>query len=101
MIHHLPKQYKVSRKEINIDDPYDGSKLFTTILIDMTLFIFLLTDNYLQDQAWRAQKARHVALDGSVPTAKNYGKHIYFVFKLGEPALLGSKKIVYEYACIS
>ena len=31
MIHHLPKQYKVSRKEINIDDPYDGSKLFTTI----------------------------------------------------------------------
>ena len=67
----------------------------------MTLFIFLLTDNYLQDQAWRAQKARHVALDGSVPTAKNYRKHIYFVFKLGEPALLGSKKIVYEYACIS
>ena len=29
--HHLPLQYKFSRKEINIDDPYDGSKLFTTI----------------------------------------------------------------------
>ena len=28
---HLPQQYKFSRKEINIDDPYDGSKLFTTI----------------------------------------------------------------------
>ena len=23
--HHLPQQYKFSRKEINIDDPYDGS----------------------------------------------------------------------------
>ena len=29
--HHLPQQYKFSRKEINIDDSYDGSKLFTTI----------------------------------------------------------------------
>ena len=29
--HHLPQQYKFSRKEINIDDLYDGSKLFTTI----------------------------------------------------------------------
>ena len=29
--HHLPQQYKFSRKEINIDDDYDGSKLFTTI----------------------------------------------------------------------
>ena len=27
-------------------------------------------------------------------------KNIYFVFKLGEPALLGSKKIANEYACI-
>ena len=26
---HLPQQYKVSRKEININDSYDGSKLFT------------------------------------------------------------------------
>ena len=57
--------------------------------------------NYLQDQAWGAQKARHVALDDSIPTAKNYRKHIYFVFKFCEPALLGSKKIAYEYACIS
>ena len=29
--YHLPPQYKFSRKEINIDDPYDGSKLVTTI----------------------------------------------------------------------
>ena len=29
--HHLHHQYKCSRKEINIDDSYDGSKLFTTI----------------------------------------------------------------------
>ena len=28
---HLPQQYKFSRKEININEPYDGSKLFTTI----------------------------------------------------------------------
>ena len=29
--HHLPQQYKFSWKEINIDDSYDDSKLFTTI----------------------------------------------------------------------
>ena len=29
--HRLPPQYKFSRKEINIDGSYDGSKLFTTI----------------------------------------------------------------------
>ena len=57
--------------------------------------------NYLQDQAWKAQKTRHVALDDSIPMTKHYQEHIYFVFKLGEPALLGSKKIAYEYACIS
>ena len=42
-----------------------------------------------------------MALDDSIPTAKNYRKHIYFVFKLSESALLGSKKIAYEYACVS
>ena len=42
-----------------------------------------------------------MALDDSIPIAKNYQKHIYFVFKLGEPALSGSKKIAYEYARIS
>ena len=57
--------------------------------------------NYLQDQAWKAQNTRHVALDDSIATAKNYRKHIYFVFKLGEPALLGSKRIPYEYTRIS
>ena len=39
--------------------------------------------------------------DDSITTAKKYQKHIYFVFKLGEPALLESKKIFCEYACIS
>ena len=29
--HHLLQQYKFLRKEINIDDDYDGSKLLTTI----------------------------------------------------------------------
>ena len=42
-----------------------------------------------------------MALDDSMPTAKNYREHIYFVFKLDQPALLGSKKIAYEYTCIS
>ena len=54
--HHLPQPYNFSRKEINIDDSYDGSKLFTTIpsacrvilgsthLIEITLLIFLLKD---------------------------------------------------------
>ena len=109
--HHLPQQYKISRKEINIDDSYDGSKLFTTIpgtcrvILGSThpdrhdVIDFLVErHNYLQDQAW---KTRHVALDDSIPIAKNYRKHIYFVFKLGEPALLGSKRIAYEYARIS
>ena len=63
-------------------------------MIDMKLLIFFVKKhNYLQDQAWKAQKTRHVALDDSIPTTKNYQKHIYFVFNLGEPALLGSKKI--------
>ena len=39
-----------------------------------------------------------MALDDSIPIAKNYREHIYFVFKLGEPTLLGSK--TYEYECI-
>ena len=42
-----------------------------------------------------------MVLGNSTPTAKNYREHIYFVFKSGEPALLGNKKISYEYACIS
>ena len=46
------------------------------------------------------QKARHVALEDSIPTAKIYREHIYFVFKLGEVTLLGSNKIAYEYACM-
>ena len=104
--HHLPQQYKFSRKEINIDDDYDGSKLFTTILgacrvilgstnLDRNDVIDFLVQrlNYLQDQTWKAQKIRHVALDDSIPTSKIYREHIYFVFKLGEPVLLGSKSI--------
>ena len=111
--HHLPQQYKISRKEIKIGDFYDGSKLFTTIPGACTVILgsknpdrhdvidFLVErHNYLQDPAWKAQKTRHVSLDDSILTAKNYRKHIYFVFKLGEPALLGSNRIAYEYACI-
>ena len=51
--------------------------------------------NHLQDQAWEAQKQRmwHVALNSSISVAKTYPGHIYFVFKLGEPELLGSKRI--------
>ena len=110
----LPQQYKFSRKEINIDDSYDGSKLFTTIpgacraILSSTpsdrhdVIDFLVErHNCLQDQARKAQKTRHVALDDSIPTTKNYRKHIYFVFNLGEPALLGNKRIAYEYTCIS
>ena len=47
------------------------------------------------------ESTKNKALDDSIPTNKNYQKHIYFVFKLGEPTLLGSKKIAYEYARIS
>ena len=112
--HHLPQQYKLSRKEINTDDPFDGSKLFTTIPgvyrvilgsthLDRHDVIDFLVEkhNYLEDQAWKARKPRHVVRDRSRPTAKNYRKHIYFVFKLGEPAFIGSKRIAYEYTCIS
>ena len=113
--HYLPQQCKFSKKVINIDDDYDGSKLFTTIPgvcrvilgsihLDPHGVIDFLVErhNYLQDQTWKAQKIRHVALVDSIPAAKIYGVHIYFVFKLGEPVFLGrSKKIAYEYACIS
>ena len=87
--HHLPQQYKLSRKEINIDDSYDGSKLFTAIpgacmvilgsknpdrhdIVDF----FVERHNYLQDQPWKSQKTRHVPLDDSIPKTKNYRKHI-------------------------
>ena len=93
---HLPQQYKFSRKEISIDDPYDGSKLFTTIpgasrvMLSSThpdqhdVINFLVErHNYLQDQARKAQTTtRHVALDDSIPMAKNYREHMHFVFKL-------------------
>ena len=69
------------------------------ILIDITLLIFLLKDIIIyRIRPGKHKKTRHVALDDSIHTAKNYRKHIYFVFKLGEPALLGSKMIAYEYA---
>ena len=61
--HHLPQQYNFSRKEINIDDDYYGSKLFTTIsgacrvILGSThadrhgVIDFLVErHNYLQDQ---------------------------------------------------
>ena len=102
----LPQQYKFSRKEISIDNYYDESKLFTRIpgacrvILGSThpdrhdiIDFYVERHNYLQDQAWKSQTIRHVALDDSIPTARNYREHIYFVFKLGEPALLGSKMI--------
>ena len=111
---HLPQQYRFSRKYINIYDSYDGSKLFTTIPGSCRIILgsthsdrhdvidFLAErHNYLQNQARKAQKTRHVELDDSIPTAKIHREHIYFVLKLGEPTLLGSKKVAYEYTCIS
>ena len=89
---HLPAQYKFSKKEINIDDPYDGSKLFTTIpgacgvilgsthpdLIDMMLTIFLLRDIIYRIRLGKHKKTRHVALDDSIPTPRHHREHIYF-----------------------
>ena len=63
-------------------------------------YLVLERHNYFHDRAWKAQKTGHLAPDDSIPTAKNYREHIYFVFKLSEPELLRSKKIAYEYAFI-
>ena len=73
------------KKKINIDDSYDGSKLFTTLPGACRVILgskhpdrhdvinFLVeSHNYLQDQAWKAQKIRHVAPEDSIPTAKHY-----------------------------
>ena len=75
--HHLPQQYKFSRKEIGIDESYDGSKLFTTIPgacmvisgskdTDQHDVIDFLVErhNYLQDQAWKHKKQgmRHLKI---------------------------------------
>ena len=77
MRHHLPLQYKFSRKEISIDDAYDSLKLFTTIpgacsiilgstqpdrpdVIDFSVE----RHNHLQDQAWKTKKQamRHMMI---------------------------------------
>ena len=103
----LPQQYKFSRKEIIIDDSYDGSK-FTTIS-GVCRVILGSTDpdrhNVIDFLVFRIRlekhkKTSHVALDDSIPTAEHYREHIYFVFKLGVLTLLGKKRIAYEYACI-
>ena len=78
---HLPQQYKFSRKEISIDDSYDGCKLFTTIpgaymvILGSTypdrhdvINFFVERHSYLQDQIWKARKTRHVTHDDSIPT---------------------------------
>ena len=39
------------------------------------------------------QKTGQVALDDSIPVAETYREHIYFVFNLGEPKLLGIERI--------
>ena len=80
---HLPQQYKFSRKEINIDDYYEGFKLFTTIPDAFRVILgstnpdrhdvidFLVGRlNYLQDQAWKVQKTRHVTLVDRIPQLK-------------------------------
>ena len=67
--HHLPQQYKFSRKGINIDDDYDGSKLFTTIpgacrvILGSThpdrhdvIDFIVVRHKFLQDQAWKHKK---------------------------------------------
>ena len=59
----------------------------------MTLLIFLSKDIIIYRIRCGNHKKHH--------TAKYYREHIYFVFKLGEPVLLGSKRIAYEYARIS
>ena len=104
--HHLLQQYKLSIKEIGMDISYDSSNLFTTISGACRVILgskhpdrhdvidFLVEKhNHLQDQVWEAQKTEYVVLDNSIPLAKTYGEHIYFVFKLGEPEFLGSKRI--------
>ena len=67
----------------------------------MTLLIFLLKDIII----YRIKPGKHkkqgmwhlTIVYIQLKTIEN----IYFVFKLVEPALLGSKRIAYEYACIS
>ena len=113
---HLPKQYKYSRKEIGIDTSYDGSKLFTTIpgacrvILGSThpdrhdVLDFLIDrHNFLQKEVWKSQKKAIPVLDDSIPVgnAKDYREHINFVFKLGQPVVLGREKVTYEYACLS
>ena len=57
--------------------------------------------NYLQDQSRELQRKTHVGLEDNIPVAKKYQRHIYCVFKVGEPVLLGSKRIAHEYVCNS
>ena len=110
---HLPKQYKFSRKETGINTSYDGSNLFTTIpgacrvILGSThpdrhdvLDFLIARHNFLQEHVWKLQKKAIPVLDDSIPVAKDYRKHIYFVFKLGQPVILGREKVTYEYACL-
>lgn len=104
--HHLSQQCMFSRKETGIDSSYDSSKLFTTIpgtyrvilgsahpdRHDVLVF-FVERHNHLQDPAWKVQKTGQVVLDDSIPVAETYREHIYFVFNLGEPKLLGIERI--------
>ena len=36
--------------------------------------------NHLQHQVWKSQKAKNEALNNTIPVAKNYREHIYFVY---------------------
>ena len=68
----------------------------------MTFLTFLLSSIIIcKDQSRELQRKTHVGLEDSIPVAKKYQRHIYCVFKVGEPVLLGSKRIAHEYVCNS
>ena len=70
--HHLPQQYKFSRKEISIDDFYDSSKLFTTIPGACRV----LLGSIHPDNVWKAQKTKHLAHDDSILLSSS---HLFYV----------------------
>ena len=83
--HHLPQQHKFWRKDINIDDDYDGSKLFTTIPGACSIILgsthtdrhdvidFLVERHvFYRIRSGNAQKIRHVALDDSCGALLGY-----------------------------
>ena len=108
---HLPSDLRYSRKYIGLDILYGGAKLFTTIagacrvILGSThpdkfdvLDILIERHVQLQDHIWQLNKKELVTLDDSIPL--NYYKDLHFVFKLDKPAILSSKHVAYQYACL-